>query len=208
MVLVFLLLAILGILSIIGILILSSKIRIELKKVEISNINKQSYYMLQISWYIFYKIKVFQKQWDPPKLKKVWTKLKRHKIDLEKIERNIPMNKQLELFKKLKLQVKQFNLELEIGTEDALITSFLVFFLSNLLALTLPHIIQAKQAEQYHYKIIPSYINQNLYKISFNCIIDVKMVHIIHIIYILLKKGISDKHERTSNRRSYDYSYE
>ena len=63
--------------------------------------------------------------------------------------------------------------------------------------------------EHYNYTIEPIYQNKNIYKIQFNCIIQVKMVHIINVIYIFLKKGRSDLNERTtSNRRSYGYSYE
>ena len=58
-----------------------------------------------------------------------------------------------------------------------------------------------------NFKIIPLYKYGNAINFRLNCIINVKLVHIIHIIYILSKKGMI-KNERASNRRSYDYSYE
>lgn len=54
---------------------------------------------------------------------------------------------------------------------------------------------------------MPMYRFGNSINLSLNCIINVKMVHIIYVIYILLKKGMI-KNERTSNRGAYDYSYE
>ena len=56
----------------------------------------------------------------------------------------------------------------------------------------------------------PVYQNQNLVNLSVSGIFEVKLRHIINIIYILNrkeKKGVK-KYERTSNRGSYDYSYE
>ena len=58
------------------------------------------------------------------------------------------------------------------------------------------------------YKIEPIYNNQNLIKFQFSGIFKIKMIHIINIMYLLNKKGGINKYERTSNRRSYDYSYE
>lgn len=66
-----------------------------------------------------------------------------------------------------------------------------------------------KIEKNYKYQITPIFQNKNLYKINLNCIIQLKMVHIINVIYIFSKKGRSDKNERTaSNRKSYGYSYE
>jgi len=53
----------------------------------------------------------------------------------------------------------------------------------------------------------PLYNLGNSIKFNLNCIISVKVVHIIYVIYILLKKRRASN-ERASNRRSYDYSYE
>ena len=68
-----------------------------------------------------------------------------------------------------------------------------------------------KKVENYknqNFTIKPIYINQNLINILIDGIFEIKMIHIINIIYILNKKEGVKKYERTSNRRSYDYSYE
>lgn len=111
------------------------------------------------------------------------------------------------ILKHLKLESKKMNLELLIGTEDIFITTFLIPVIS-IMFLVFFKITAKKINRNYSYKISPVY-NKNLIKLSLNCILQVKLVHIINIIYILLiKKGRSDKYERTSNRRAYGYSYE
>lgn len=64
-----------------------------------------------------------------------------------------------------------------------------------------------KEIKQY-YKITPVYKNKNLINFCLEGIFELKMIHIITTICILKKKRRVGKHVRTSNRRSYDYSYE
>ena len=115
------------------------------------------------------------------------------------------------IIKNLKLQILKFNFYLKIGTENVHITSYLVPILSLMLSLILNYgSLNVKKAvvRNYYYKINPVY-NKNLIKLSLNCIINVKIVHIINIIYnLLIRKRRSDKYERTSYRRSYGYSHE
>ena len=68
-------------------------------------------------------------------------------------------------------------------------------------------ILQVKE-EDISYKIEPIYIDQNFIKIVISGIFQLKLIHIINMIYVFNKKGGMKKYERTSNRRSYDYSYE
>ena len=114
----------------------------------------------------------------------------------------------LKLLKKIKPNVSLLNLELKIGTEDAILTSFIVFLISTGISILLPHVIKRYDKNKYKYLITPLYFQKNLYQIKLNCIIEIKLVHIINMIYIFIKKRRSDKNERTSNRRPYDYSYE
>ena len=65
-----------------------------------------------------------------------------------------------------------------------------------------------KKIEDQTFIINPVYINQNLVNIILSGIFEIKVIHIINILYVLNKKGSVKKYERTSNRRAYDYSYE
>ena len=92
-----------------------------------------------------------------------------------------------------------------------MLTTYAIPFISTLISFFLKLTVKnvnLRNKREYYYKIEPVY-NTNIINLRLNCIINVKMVHIINIIYIFLnKKGRSDKYERTSNRRSYDYSNE
>ena len=90
----------------------------------------------------------------------------------------------------------------------AVLTAFIVFFVSTLISVLLPNIVKKSKNKYCDYIVQPIYVDKNVYKIEFNCIIELKIVHIISIIYFLAKKGRSDKNERASNRRSYEYGYE
>ena len=129
---------------------------------------------------------------------------------LEKIKQNASNNKeQLKtVIKRLKIKLSKINLNIDIDTKNVLVTTGIVTLTSIIISNILSRFVKVNKKNYYKYKIIPSYKNKNILKIDFNCIINVKMVHIIYIIYILLKKRRDGKNERTSNRRSYDYSYE
>lgn len=114
----------------------------------------------------------------------------------------------LKYMKLLKPRLGKFTLNMNFGTEDAVITSFVIAFIASGIAIVLSKLIKKFEPGKYKYEITPVYINKNVIEIGFNCIFKVKMIHIIHIIYLFLKKRRVDKNERASNRRTYDYSYE
>lgn len=89
-----------------------------------------------------------------------------------------------------------------------ILTSAIITALASIIGIGLARIIEIYNKEKYSYEIYPIYQNKNLIKLDLNCIIKVKMVHIISIIYLIVKKRRVEKSERTSNRMSYDYSYE
>ena len=100
------------------------------------------------------------------------------------------------------------DLKIDIGTENAALTSIIIPIISTILAILLREKIKSK--EEQFFIITPIYQNQNYLNIELSGIFEIKMNHIINIIHLLLrknKKGVK-KYERTSNRRSYDYSYE
>lgn len=115
-----------------------------------------------------------------------------------------------QIAKSLFLSIDKINLKIEIGTENAVLTSFLIPTISTILSLLIAKSQEEKHEKiiKQHFQIIPIYQNKNLINFSLEGIFELKMIHIITTICILKKKRRVDKHERTSNRRSYDYSYE
>ena len=99
-------------------------------------------------------------------------------------------------------------LRIDIGTENAVLTSFMVPILGMLISVFIKN--NATDYEKQNFIIQPIYCNKNLLNILFSGIFEFKMIHIINIIYILIRKEGVKKNERTttSNRRTYGHSYE
>lgn len=158
----------------------------------------------------FLNIEILKIKIDKEKLKKLNIQEKIKPNQIKKLKNNMPnKNETKDLVKKLKIRLQNFNLNIKINTPDVMITTGSVAVLSTIISIILTKIISKRNYKSCKYKVTPLYNNKNILKIDFNCIIKVKIVHIIFIIYFLLyKKRRDDKNERASNRRSYDYSYE
>ena len=114
--------------------------------------------------------------------------------------------KTLKKIKKHAPEIMYIKLLANIGTDDAILTSYIVAFISSLLGIGLREPISKFKKNKFI--INPVYINKNLLNLELDCIFETKMIHIIYVIYILNKKRRVDKNGRTSNRRTYGYSYE
>lgn len=216
------------------ILIFNSSFKLSISKLKIDTENGNIDYEIKIGLYFMKKIRIIGLKLNKDKQEKIKrriqklqnsklikklskTSIKKIPLKLEKkLEREILFNniKQLKLakiiFKNLKIEILKFKMNLQIGLEDVIITSSLITIISVIvpiiLRLTNKYI---KNINNYRYKILPIYGNKNVLKLDLDCIINLKLVHIINIIYIIVKmKRRSDKNERTSNRRSYDYCHE
>ena len=140
------------------------------------------------------------------------TKIKLEKINLKKkinfklLEENTFFPKEIgKAIKRLNISIKNLNLQVNIGTQNAGLTAIIVPVISTMIALLLRK--NMKRLENQTFIIHPIYQNQNLVNLYISGIFEIKVRHIINVVYILNKKGVK-KNERTSNRRSYDYSYE
>jgi len=212
MILVFILLALFIIILTVFFLILLSTFHIEIDNLEATNMKEKGTidYAIILSLYLFNKLKWMSIKLNNEKLRKIYSKMKLEKIDFKKIEKDFRLE-DLKVIKKLQIKLPYFNLQMQLGMRSPVVTAFVVAVFSSLISVILPHIATNFRKENYQYTIQPIYQNKDLYKIQFNCIIQVKMVHIINVILIFLKKRKrrSDLNERTtSNRRSYGYSYE
>ena len=168
-------------------------------------------YNILITIYIFNKIPIIKIKLTTKSWNKIRQKVKKRidEIDVTDIERDREINKKiLEITKMLKINIKDFNLRLELGTEDAIITSFLV----PIIGIIISYLLRQNMVDFKRQKFIiqPVYCNQNLLNLVFSGIFEIKMIHIINIIYVLIKgRGKEWKNERTtSNRRAYGHSYE
>ena len=178
------------------IIIVLSTIKFEIVDFELSNIVPITLknHKIKLSFYLFGKIKIFSFKLNSERARKMYSKMNIEKFDIEK-GRKLLTIKNINILKKLNTRLDYLDLELDLGLEDAILTTELITLISTVISNILPHIISKYIPNKYRYKIMPIYINKNAYYIKLNCIFQLKIVHIINIIYIYLKKGKSDKNE-------------
>lgn len=193
------------ILLIIILLIISLRFEIEIENFEYSNYKKQVPDNLIIKFKIFIldRLKIIQINLNKQKIKKIYLKQKLKKFDAKKLMQKLPKDHQ-EKIKILEIiKLKKVNLYLEIGTEDVMITTMIIPILATTLSIIFA---KTSNSQKCFYKLQPIYIDKNIYKINLNCIISIKMIHIINIMWRILRKR-DDINERASNPRTYAYRY-
>ena len=137
---------------------------------------------------------------------KLQEKIKQQKTKI--IENKANVDKELiKSLKNIKTEIKEINLKISIGTENAALTAFTIPVISTFIAIFLSKQIKKYNAKQV-FLVEPVYLDKNLLNIEISSIFQIKMIHIINTICIVNKKRKGDKNERTSNRRPYDYGYE
>lgn len=183
------------------IFILESSIRIKVENFNISNYEKAGKKLkLLLQIVLFKKIVIFSIKLNTANMKKIYSK---EKIDKEKAK---------SFFKIIKLErkhikIKDMHLYIKIGAGNVILTAYIVSIISTILSYILPKYIEGRLDRNY-FKILPIYEDEIKYNVSLNCIISIKTVHIIHIIYLILVKRRDEKYVRASNRRSYENGYE
>ena len=190
-----------------------SKIQIEVNNFRFQSTSKRHInkdYEVIIKLIILKVIPIYKINITKTKLEKLKLKDKIKNIDLKVIQDNKEFDKKaLKAVKELDVAIKNIDLYIDLGTENASLTSIIVPALSTIIAIILHRKI--KKFENQVFVINPIYINQNLVNIYISGIFEIKMSHIINMIYVLnkeKKKGVEKNERSTSNRRTYGYSYE
>ncbi len=206
----------LGIIILIVILVFS-KIRIEVENLKISTnastiVNND--YIIKAKFCILGIIPIFKIDITKSKLEKLRMKEKAQELEVKLIENKNQFDKEafrkiVLIGKNININLRKFILKMEIGTEDAGATAIIIALVSTIISMYLNGKVENFNMQNFRFNVNPIYINKNLINIQFLGIFEVKMLHIINIIYILIRKMGEDKNnERTSDRRSDDYSYE
>ena len=216
---------IMGMITVFMMLIIISKIEVNIKKFHISkNVNNNINNNGNNNWknrrtFLKISLKIGNFQWlcinlDKSKLAKIQEKLKEQeeknkqikekvnreiKNDLKLIIKNKKLRKEL---KDIKPQLKRFKANIQISTKDYIITSYLVAIISIVISNIVPHLVNEKQKREtkeiiknINYKINPIYIYQNYYDIRLSMIIDVSIFKILKFLIALVK--ISRKISKT-----------
>lgn len=95
-------------------------------------------------------------------------------------------------------RLNNIEIDMKLGTEDAVFTSFAVTTISIIITFFI-----ARKIENIKYNVRPVYIDEIYLNLSIKCIISIKVVHIINIIKELKRKDRDKKNGRPLNRRTY-----
>ncbi len=212
---------IIAIISILAIIALTAKIQIQIKTLEyFSNKQKpkstklQENYKAKIQIIILNKIPITNTKITKEKL----TKLQQNSKTIQKIKKEITkkniktLQKEYNLttgniiknitqiIKKIIPTIKELDLKLELGTENAALTALLIPIISTTLSLIIAKNEQPtktksnknkpikkvktkKQTNQKNYTITPIYQNKNIINIKLKGTIEIKIINLIKIIY-------------------------
>lgn len=185
-------------------LLIFSEIKIIISNFEFTNIsnNLKPVIEMKVGLYFLGKIKLFTKKIKntiiEDKSKKKLIKKEIAKIKNKKIFQNIKYII-TEILKKT--NIENTNLIIYLDTKDAVVTSYIVAIISTIISNILSRKAKKLDYKKHRFKIIPMYKNQNLIFIKLNCIISIKVVHIINMYMIYNKNEKGCKNERPSYRR-------
>lgn len=177
---------ILIILLVLGLAIHTSKIGIDLENLKIDTeaehkINKQS--KIYVYLVIFNKIKLFKKNVKGMKMPNF--KFQNKDIDFKILKNKDLKINYVELLQNIDIDIKQIDLNAQIGTQDAAFTAMLTGIVSGILGMIL---------KKPKYQIIPIYSNKNFLKIQIDCIISVNLMHYIYkVIFQKMQKRTDTK---------------
>ena len=173
---------ILVIFTILIIAIHTSKIGIDIKNLIIDTdaeekVNEDG--KIYVYLLLFNKIKLFRKNVRSLPMKDVKFETSDFDIKIFK-NKDIKIN-YLELIQNINIDIKNIDLNVNIGTEDAGITAILVGILAGILGIII---------KKPRYQILPIYANRNLLKINLNGIFT---IYLMHYIYKFIKDNIKER---------------
>ena len=136
---------------------------------------------------LFNKIKLFRKNVRNIPMKDVKFETSDFDIKIFK-NKDIKIN-YFELIRNINIDIKNIDLNVKIGTEDAGITAILVGIFAGILGIII---------KKPKYQILPIYANRNLLKINLNGIFT---IYLMHYIYKFIKNNIKERFmDKTLNK--------
>lgn len=191
------------ILSMLLLILLLSNLEIEIKELEIDTTKKRKNILVCLKLKLFNKIPIFKINIDNKKIKSLEIKNKKLVKSIISSQReNLKLNN-LEILKYLDFNLEEINLKVIISLVDIATTTVIIPILVTIISMFLKKTAKKYKKEKYKYSIIPDYNLNLMVKIKLKCIISIKIVNIINVIYMMLKKGSEKNDERTSNRGTY-----
>lgn len=192
------------------IMLIFSSFKLIVTNLEINNSNNKimPIYELKIAFYLLGKIKLFSFKINNNKTKKIlekhFIKQKIENIKIKSHEKSKKQKKfQIKILKQFikKLELESINLLIYVDTKNVILTSYFVAIISSIIPNILKENIKNFDSKHHIFKITPLYKNQNYIYIKLNCIINIKIVHIISMYKLGNKYKGGKKYERSPYRR-------
>ena len=189
------------------IILILLNIKISIVKLKISNINSISHFQIDIiaklGLYIGKKIKIFEIYFNKERLLKNKYILKfKKKNDFKKDISIIKDEKMKNAMKKIRINLENVKLKLNLGTEDAKLTAMLLGIISAIFGILIPFIYYYKNIKllnNLEYQVTPNFSNQNILKLEFTSELSIRVIHIIYILYVSLKINKKFKDQNYNN---------
>lgn len=192
------------------IILILLNIKISIVKLKISNINSISHFQIDIiaklGLYIGKKIKIFEIYFNKERLLKNKYILKfKKKNDFKKDISIIKDEKMKNAIKKIRINLENVKLKLNLGTEDAKLTAMLFGIISAIFGILIPFIYYYKNIKllnNLEYQVTPNFSNKNILKLEFSSELSIRVIHIIYILYVSLKINKKFKYQNYNNYKN------
>jgi len=181
-------------------IIIFSEIKLIVKSVEITNKeNKNEDFKCRLGLYFLGKIKWLSINLNNKKLKNINNKENINKfIKIKNSQENSKLiNKKYIKCLIKNIKIDKLNLKMCVDAKNVILTSYLVAIISIIISYIIKNNAKKVNKKYHTFQVLPIYKNQNYIYVKLNCIISIKVVHIINMIKLM---G-GNKNERTSNRR-------
>lgn len=170
--------------------IIFSTLKIEIKNFKISNLEKSKentfIYEIIISLEILNKLKYFSLNLNAKKIRKITLKMHLDKTKLKELEREISLSDIKEITN-IKPKISYMDLQLKLGIEDILATTYAVPIISTLISILLPLLVEKENLRNIKYEIKPMYNMGNMYDINLDIGIKVKILKVLNTAYRIYK---------------------
>lgn len=180
--------------------VLLSTIKIQLKDFNISNLKiKKTNYKLVISLSFLNKFKWLSFKLNKQKLHKISLKMHLDRIDIKKLEKDFKISDIKELLK-IKPRLTFMNLELQVGLEDIILTTYMIPSICTILSVVLPLVTEKNDIKNIKYIVEPIYNQKNLYYIKLNSNLEIKMLNLLNSMYSIYKNRKKDVPNKNNYR--------
>ena len=175
-----------------------SKIKIKVKKINFEMFRSKLFkndYCINAGIYLYGKIKFLSVNFENNYIKMFGRKINVRNIKMNKFYKNIMKTDMREIdkkeiinnFKNLNVKFEKFNLNLDLGTDSTLVTSFLIFVVSTIVSIIVKKGVTRYNPKKHSFIITPRYENYNLIKIDLNCILSFKTLNVLKMIWKINK---------------------